>query len=553
MLTSWNRCLLGIILIVTAAVSAGAQTPAMSSHGPEVLAIVNGDSINTNDLTTLLIKVHQNMPVEQRADFDYYNLVTKLINDRMILQEALAIGMDQEDIVTEPVNKFRTDLAISTFVNEHYAPEIEVTDDAVHTRFENNYKRAQIRTIAVPTLDEAEQLVKQINAGASMDSLAKAVSIDSQRDKGGLHKMKYWKDILDQLRIVVGKLKVGDLSQPFKYEDSYMILRLEEVEPANPEVFGHAEATIRRSIMMDGRKRAWEGMLDSLRALFPITVNQETLGRIQADSVMLMTKDFSIDSDQPLLSIEGMPPITEGRFRKELSHKAMTEANLPFAQQVQNTIDGISDDYLLRAGATKAGYADNPTVVAETEQMMDSVLIEKFLAENIASHIQFKDEELREIYDEDKTMWEEPGDIKLRLILCPTKETADSALTMLRDGANFDYVDNKFGIKENQYVAAQDEWRQVSSLPADLALKISRISVGGFADGTYQLSDGWGIFRLSARKPSRLKSYDETVSMLQTIYFQRRFNELMDDLLEQLKQNSNIEIYEDRITRFLEG
>jgi parvulin-like peptidyl-prolyl isomerase len=525
----------------------------MPSHGPEVLAVVNGDSINTQELTELLVKVHQNTPVEMRANFDYRNLVTKLINDRLIIQEALAMGMEQEEIVTKPVNEFQTSRAISTFINEHYNPEIEITDEAIKARFENNYKRAQIRTLAVPTLAEANEMLKKINAGTSMDSLAKAVSIDSQRDKGGLHKEKYWKDVLDELRVPASRLKVGEISQPFKYSDSYMILKLEEVVPADPEVFGHAEATIQRSLLMDERKRTWDGMLDSLKALFPITVNRESMGRIQADSVMLLTKDFSRDSDQPLLSISGLEPIIEGDFRKKFSHKAMTEANLTFAEQLDNTLEEICDDFLLKAAAINAGYLDNPEVVAETRQLADSILIEKYLSENIASHIRFDDDKLLEIYHEDTTMWEEPGEIKLGLILCAKQASADSALTMLRDGANFDYVANKFGIKDNQYIATQDQWRQLSALPDDLSFKLRRLAVGGFADGTYQLSDGWGIFRLTARKPSRLKSYDETLSTLQTIYFQRQFNKLMDELLEQLKQNAKIEIYEDRITKFLEG
>ena len=60
------------------------------------LVVVNGDTIYSTDLDRALMSAHQSMGSAKLMDFDYERLLTRLVNDRLIIQEAAAMGMDED-------------------------------------------------------------------------------------------------------------------------------------------------------------------------------------------------------------------------------------------------------------------------------------------------------------------------------------------------------------------------------------------------------------------------------------------------------------------------
>lgn len=542
--------LLLVVLALGGTVSA--ETGDLSDNGPTVLAVVNGDTITAADLDELLVSSHRQIAVDKRQDFDYRMLLTKLINDRLIVQEALAMEMDQEESVSKKVETYRSQTAISDFLNDIYQPTVKVTDEKILEKFEKNYRRAQLRTLGVTDPDLARELALLIESGASMDSLARLHSQDSQRDKGGMHKPRYWKDIPNILREQAIGLEVGQLKGPFPYEDSFMLLRIESIEPANREALAHTEEIIRKAIIRDAQAATWSALMDSLNGNYVISVDQDVLERIQADSSVFFTGGFLNSSEVPVMTVNGNTVATEGSFRSELSHRAMTAGDLPLHELCELVVSELSEKFVLEAASQDNGYLERPELDARVTKLRDSLLIEMYLVENIVEQMRYSRDEYSQIYEEHKEEWRDSGEVKVDVMLLPDIETADRALTMLRDGADFDYVTGLLGI-ESQYDSGNENWRPLAGLPNDLAGQLATIAVGGFTDGHYELMDGWAIFRLNDRKAGRVPSIEEVDKGIRAILFQRNFNRMMNQLIETLKVNSAIEMFEDRIARYLEG
>lgn len=541
----------GLILVVTMPGWAQANNDA-TTNPSDILAVVNGDPITKIDVEKVYRSIHMKLSAEERENFDFSKIINKLVNDRLIIQEALGMGMDQELSITKPTNEFHRRLSIAQYIDSNFITSVKITPEEVDVCFQMNYKRAQVRSIALDSLSKVTDILAAIRDGLPMDSLAKVHSMDSQRDKGGLHKLKYWKDIPDELRRQAVSLKVGELSEPFPFQAAFMVIRLEQLNPADPDVFSHAENVIRRSLVVEKRDAAWKNFLDSLHNQFLTVFDTSLVDEIKADSLILYTGAFTKESNRAIMKIGDSTVVDETKFRRELAHKAMSLGELSITEQMEVTLKELSEEVILETAARTAGFFDKPETIAEVVSMQDSLLIDLYLQENIFNQLEFNREEYREVYDENKHAWREPADVKVAVVLLDDEEAADHALQLLNDGADFDYVGSRLG-KENQYERKMKEWTSVATLPKELAAELGALPLGGTTTNSYRLADGMGVFKLIARNEGRIKPIEEVDTAIREILFQREFGTRMEAIISTLKETSNIEIHDVRVSEYIEG
>jgi hypothetical protein len=86
----------------------------------EALAVVNADTVFTSDLDSALIKFHSGFGQEKREQFDYRKLLTKLVNDKLLVQEARTMGLDKEEWLLKQLQKIRREKAIRRYVEDNF-------------------------------------------------------------------------------------------------------------------------------------------------------------------------------------------------------------------------------------------------------------------------------------------------------------------------------------------------------------------------------------------------------------------------------------------------
>ncbi|RLD15674.1 parvulin peptidyl-prolyl isomerase, partial [candidate division KSB1 bacterium] len=116
----------------------------------------------------------------------------------------------------------------------HIIQLIERRGERIHTR--------HILIRVQPTKADEERVIKtlenirqQILAGANFDSLALKYSDDPnvKKDHGHLGRFELDKLQIPQFRMVLSKMKPGDVSEPFKTEYGYHIVKLNAFTPAH--------------------------------------------------------------------------------------------------------------------------------------------------------------------------------------------------------------------------------------------------------------------------------------------------------------------------------
>ncbi len=521
---------------------------APDTDGAVPLVIVNGDTISSADLSALLVNVHTKMNRTDKMDFDYRKLINKLVNDRLIIQEALSLGIDAEPEIIEQVDSLKNRRAVSLYISEHYKPDLTIDDDSIQAYFDKNYSRLQVRTVSVNTEEDAEEAATAIRSGASMDSIARAESVDIYRYQGGLHKSKYYGDVENAIRDVAKGMALGEVSSPFPYRQVWAVLRLEQRAAADPTELEQHRKKIVSVLQYYANERAWNGFLDSLLTKYPITEDAAVFAAIRADSATLFSQDFMNGTVAVAFRVGDGQTVTDDGFRKEISHLAMSMATAPFDSIWNLAQRRIEEKLVLSEAARREGYDTRPDLTRYLDHQRDSLLIERYLAETVVPQIVFNREEFDAYYRDHIDDFREPNQYQFDRIITDGEKTADEISRRLAEGADFYYIGKQFDAKVSTPAEAA-EWLPLGTFPEQIQREIDTLTVGAVTL-PHQTTEGWLILRVKAMRQGAPRPMEDVEMSIREIMFQKKFSEILDKTLKILKDNSDIEYNEQAIDKY---
>jgi parvulin-like peptidyl-prolyl isomerase len=543
---------MAILLLTFMSVSAqeNALTVQSAHTVREALVVVNADTIFTSDLDSALIRFHANINEEERKQFDYRKLLNKLVNDHLIIQEAVNLGMDKEDWLVDQMEKIRRDNAVRRYLADNYKPNLDISESEILDYFLKNYDKMQIRTVAVRTIEEAQNLIAAIKRGASMDSIANATSLDTYRFRGGLHSIMHKASIEEVLRNQALKLKPGELSPPFHYEQAYAFLRLELFQPADTAEMPIFKRIITEILQSRKNEAAWNIFIKNLGTMFPVTTDSTAWAKLLSDSGKLYTQDFVKSSDAVIFRVNDKNKIMDEEFRTMLSKAAMSARNQSFDSILDNVSPRARDQIVLSAAADKAGYWHDPLVVAACKKSLDSMLLEAYLEETIVSQIKFSRTEFEAYYKKNPDRFREPEQFLIDRMAVKDSAMAQEVGKRLADGADFEYLARQYGTDVKVVNAEQEEgWASLAKFPSSVAADIGKLEIGR-ASKPYPTTEGWMFFRIKGRRAGKLKPLENVETEIREIIFQSKFDDALDKVLNTLKAGATIKYNEKAITKY---
>lgn len=522
--------------------------PAVIADEVVPLVIVNGDTVSTGDIDQQLMQMHRKLAPQKREDFDYSVLISKLVNDRLIIQEAQAIGMDSDDQIVKQVQRVQTSEARKVYARQAFSYDSEIPEREITEYFDKNYYQVKLRTLASRDCDEVAKYAEMIKSGSDMDSLAKAVSLDTRRYMGGAQSLRHWVNVDDQTRRLVENLEVGSLSEPFPYKDACMIIRLDERVPADISELPQQIDGIKKTINKERRTAAWARLIDSLSTEYSIEIDSSVLQDIQNDSTLVFRGEFLKGSDRPLISAVGIDGLTENEVRRKMSHKAMNASDKSFREILNLTVTEVSELMVLNAAAEFYGTINDPKVLDKMQKTEDSIMVESYLQEYVISRIKFNQDQFKEYYDANQDQFLEAGEVRLYDLQVADEETALLVMDRLKEGSDFKYVSTEFGVTDG-IAHDEDEWLKADRYPEQISSQLDSLVAGEYTN-PLRIATGWVIFKVRDRRPGTLNTLEDVDMQIREIMFHREFTRLLDEVLAILKEDSEIEYFDENIKAY---
>ena len=175
------------------------------------------------------------------------------------------------------------------------------------------------------------------------------------------------------------------------------------------------------------------------------------------------------------------------------------------------------------------------------ETIRTDILVSRVRAA-LVEGVRLTEEQVQSYYQAHKEELQLPEEVRLRFIAVKTKAEADSILTALQKGEDFERLARERSMESRAAQIGDMRWASLQSLPPPLREAVSALKPGDIG-GPLQGSAEFIIVRLEERRPARTKSLAEAREEIERSLLPAKRQEVFQKWLAEQEQKSRIEVF----------
>lgn len=219
-------------------------------------------------------------------------LLEDLITEEILYKEALKRRLDADKEVTDLLLEAKKRIMVARLIQNEVEGKADVSDAEIQDFYNANKdsflspETFRASHILLGSLDEAVNVVDQLNNGASFEELAQEFSLDMTKSRGGDVGYFTYGQMVPEFEDACVKLNVGEIvSAPIKTQFGYHIIKLTDRKaPASLE-FDQVKDRIEQSLANNKRRKVFDGLVSNLKTGYSIAKNLELL-EVPGDEVV---------------------------------------------------------------------------------------------------------------------------------------------------------------------------------------------------------------------------------------------------------------------------
>ena len=180
---------------------------------------------------------------------------------------------------------------------------------------------------------------------------------------------------------------------------------------------------------------------------------------------------------------------------------------------------------------------------------LEQALIETYLADTVASRIKFKRTEFEEFYEENKEKFRGPEEVRLDILIIDDPAKAEDAAKRLAEGADFGFIFAEYNPGQNATLG-KSRFIKRDQLSKPFRDQLANMEPGDSSQAI-EMPMGWMVFKLVAIQPGSLPPMESVEMEIRKIIYQRKFNTLLDEHLDLLKEHSDIQKFDQKIEAYI--
>jgi len=543
--------LIAVAVGVAVSWAAADKTPPVVD-GQELLASVNGEPVTAQDVRWRIGSMHEGMPgTEGKVPKpDPLGLLQRVINAKLIVQEARNIGLDELPEVTSTLELGRKELLKRFLVDERIKDIHEGDPDEVERLYAAAVREVQIESVLFESREDAEAFETAARGETGFEQAVEAFVETGKAATEGLQYIKV-REMRPDVAAVVVELEPGSISAPLDAEKGVAVIRLlDDRIPDDPEARTNAE----EQALIYRREESLREYTVEMRQRY-VTVDEELRGSLDVDSG---EKDLDAyrEDDRIVARVKGAEPVTVGeliqRVEKQLYHGMDHAAE---SKRINNKLPGALDRIALERAAEveakRLGIEKRNDFKDARKAQEEGVLFEVFVRRVVNPEIRVSEEELETYYAEHVDDYSTPAMIRLQGLPFKDREHAEAGLEKLRQGSDFNWMQaNASGLvdaadfEDGELLQFGGRLLAVLALPAGIRDAVAGASAGDFR--LYAQPEG-AIYVLAVQEvlASRPRPFDEVRDPILQQAFLRKREQALDRWTADLREVSEIEVHAD--------
>jgi len=540
--------LFAVALALTAPCAAlAAKLPVID--GKEAVASVNGEPILLEDLLAQLSALHEGVAEPQAKVHrpDPSALLDRLINVRLILQEARNIGLDELPEVTSQVDSIRMQAIRSSLVRRQAGDVKEADPNVVDRVYRDMIREWKVSSVLFEREDDAQGFAAAVENGGEFDSLVKQV-VDSNVARGAeVGEYEKASNFLSEVAQLLSKLKVGGAGGPVKLDNGFAVVKLLDERFPDDE---QQREQAREMVLQGERQTRLREYTDELRDKYT-SIDREVLDSLDFDAGPENLERLRAD-DRKVAQVKGAGPITvkdlTAAVEKKFYHGLESAME---RKRVTAEVPAVLDRMLLERAseleAKRLGIEKTDEFNDTVREQLNGLLFAQFIAKAVNPGIKLDEDELKRYYADHAADYSSPAMMRIDGFAFARRKDAEEALERLRQGADLKWIRENAG--ELATTQAFPDMLQfdgsllaVPTMPDGVQKALAGAAEG---DDRFYAATGGPYYILHVREvfAPQPRPYDSVRKEIGEKLVERKQEAALEEWGEKLRAASDVEVY----------
>ncbi len=503
-----------------------------------VLVLVDDDAITKEDLEYSLRVAHRREDLSSAQSLDVSEYVDKLINEKLIVQEALRMGLESSPAVQKKVDAYILRESVVLLYRDEMTRKVTVTDQEILEEYKKDYERFTLNIIETASESKAADMLEQIKKGADFLETARGQSTFRSNNEDG--KVMYIrKRMNDVIGAIVIALQPGEISDVFESGGKYYILKLLNKEAAPDEEFSQYRERIENAIRKEREKQRSSEYVKQLRVTYNVKIERETLDSIDAN-VEKEEREKLLADERMLVEYDG-GSLTVGGFAELLSPN--------FTKSKEDYLDTLIDRKIVDIEALSRNYPLKDPLKGKLHSYQNQLLRKAFINEAVLKNLAISEKDIEDYFLDHKEEFVKPFYYKNQQITLNTKKEAEDILESLRNGADFSWVAKNKSLDGSAKKGGHMEWKRKGNLPGPVGAIMDDLKPGELSP-VLKVDNLFKIIRLTKKTEKEYEKIEAVKKIIHKKIFHEKYDKLYGEYVDQLKEDAQIRMNDEEIKSF---
>jgi len=515
--------------------------------GKRVVATVNGDTITLDELNQELKTLHQGITEEKKVGGENrLEFLKRLINTRLIIQEAERIGFDQLQEVKDMVDVFSR-ITLRELLAERQLKDVKADPKEVGKIYKELVKEWKIKSVMFQKEDAAKKMEEEIKGGKSFDEIAQRIVAERTAKGGEEGKYLSQKTLLPQVADAVSKMEAGSVSPVIPVGSGFVILKVEDIRYSESQ---EARERAKQEALALKKEGVLKSYNDGLIKKY-VKLNKKVFDDIDFEAKEPGFQKL-LEDKRVIAEIQGEKPITVGELTNSVRQQFYHGVGQAIESKILNekkvpVFDEMLHKRVFRKEALRLGIDRTEAYKKRVKEYENSVIFGAFIQKVVVPDIKLKEEELKTYYNEHVIEYTMPEMMKINSIVFTKREFAERALEKLRKGTDFQWlVKNAEGQIDKSDSKDTLNFEGKILTTKDLPEGV-RKSVSGARPGDYRLYESPGsyfyVLAIQDVIPAKPQPFEEAKKKIAKIIFDNKLKKSVEEWADKLRAVSDVKVY----------
>ncbi len=524
----------------------GAAPPLPVRNGRSVVAVVGKDAISLDEfLAELGPDVSVARLRQGRGTADEVAVLNRLVNIRLIVQEATTMGLDELPEIQKQVD-VSSRAVLREVLFERVVKGVQPDPAAVEKLFKEAVREWKTTSLLFRDEGPAQRARMEVAEGADFGEIAARAVAAKSAQADSDNEFHARTDYLPQIAQALETLKIGELSPVIRIQSGFVVIKVLDLRyPENKD----ARAEARKTVLSEKQLGVLKAHGDRLRKQ-NVVVHKDVLDGIDyvapRPGIDLLLKD-----QRTVAEIKGAPPVTVGDLtdylRMQFFHGSdRARQGKEMNAKKEAALEATLERRLLNAEALNLGIDKTHPYLDRVNAYRNSLIFDAFVQKVIVPDNKMKEEEVRQYYRDHPKDHSSPEMLKVRSLAFARRAGAENAMRKLSEGSDFSWVmanaDGQAGKDAKGLVTFEGRPVTTASMPDGLQKALADVKSGDFR----MWGSPEGIFYVLAVQEviaPNPRPYDEVREDIAKELYSEKLKKAVEEYAGKLKAHTTVATY----------